>query len=114
MHPASDEGAGDPVLRTPEETIRRLVWLAALGVLAVMMAVFIPYVLRTASTWQAVAWLVMLAGTVVFIAALIRAERLVRHLDRQPDSDVSSPTLIGVGEDRAVLLEDGGRGGGLH
>ncbi|KOT48393.1 MULTISPECIES: hypothetical protein [Streptomyces] len=67
----------------------RLVWLAALGVLAAVMTVLTPYVLRTESTWQAVGWLVMLAGTVAAIAMLIRAERLLRRLERQTDSDVS-------------------------
>ena len=60
----------------------RLVWLAAISVLAVVMAVFTPHVLRTEST-QAAAWLVMLAATVTGIAALIRAELLFRRLERQ-------------------------------
>ncbi|MGK3110646.1 hypothetical protein [Streptomyces sp. WAC05858] len=67
----------------------RLVWLAAISALAVVMVVFTPYVFRTESTWQAAAWLVMLAATVTGIAALIRAELLIRRLERQPDSDVS-------------------------
>ncbi|MEV8606026.1 hypothetical protein AB0465_39875 [Streptomyces griseoviridis] len=67
----------------------RLVWLAAITVLAVVMAVFTPYVLRTESTWQAAAWLVMLAATVTGIAVLIRAELLFRRLDRGSGSDVS-------------------------
>jgi NADH:ubiquinone oxidoreductase subunit 6 (subunit J) len=66
----------------------RLVWLAAISVLAVVMAVFTPYVLRTESMWQAAAWLVMLAATVTGIAALIRAELLLRRLERQRDRDV--------------------------
>ncbi|MEV5080691.1 hypothetical protein AB0K74_18240 [Streptomyces sp. NPDC056159] len=66
----------------------RLVWLAAISALAVVMAVFTPYVLRTESTWQAAAWLAMLAATVTGIAVLIRAELLFRRLERQPDSDV--------------------------
>ena len=66
----------------------RLVWLAAISVLAVVMAVFTPHVLRTESTWQAAAWLFMLAATLTGIAALIRAELLLRRLERQPDSDV--------------------------
>ncbi|MGI5262442.1 hypothetical protein [Streptomyces angustmyceticus] len=66
----------------------RLVWLAAIGVLAVVMVVFTPYVLRTESTWQATAWLVMLAATVIGIAALIRAELLLRRLERQSDRNV--------------------------
>ncbi|WP_031032400.1 hypothetical protein [Streptomyces albus] len=69
----------------------RLVWLAAISVLAVVMAVCTPYVLRTESTWQAAAWLVMLAATVTGIAALIRAELLLRRLTRLTDSDVSEP-----------------------
>ncbi|MFK4272511.1 hypothetical protein [Streptomyces milbemycinicus] len=44
---------------------------------------------RTESTWQAIAWLVMLVGTVTFIAVLIRAELLIRRLGRQPNSDAS-------------------------
>lgn len=36
----------------------RLDWLAAISVLAVVMAVFTPHVLRTESTWQAAAYLV--------------------------------------------------------
>jgi NADH:ubiquinone oxidoreductase subunit 6 (subunit J) len=67
----------------------RLVWLAAISVLAVVMVVFTPYVLRTESTWQAAAWLVMLAGTGTGIAALIRAELLFRRLGRPANSDVS-------------------------
>ncbi|MET9694332.1 hypothetical protein ABZY81_38935 [Streptomyces sp. NPDC006514] len=66
----------------------RLVWLAALGVLAVVMAVFTPYVFRTESTWQSIAWSVMLLGTVGFIAALVRAELLIRSLN-QRGSDIS-------------------------
>jgi len=66
----------------------RLVWLAAISVLAVVMAVFTPHVLRTESTWQAAAWLVMLAATVTAIAALIRAELLLRRLERDIHSDV--------------------------
>jgi uncharacterized membrane protein len=53
------------------------------------MAVFTPYVLRTESTWKAAAWLLMLAATITAIAALIRAELLLRRLERTPNSDVS-------------------------
>ncbi|MEU3188672.1 hypothetical protein ABZ707_31415 [Streptomyces sp. NPDC006923] len=67
----------------------RLFWLAALGLLAVVMAMFTPYVFRNESTWQAVAWSIMLVGTVAFIAVLIRAERLIRSLDRHADNDTS-------------------------
>ncbi|AEY85317.1 hypothetical protein SHJG_0035 [Streptomyces hygroscopicus subsp. jinggangensis 5008] len=67
----------------------RLVWLAAISVLAVVMVVFTPYVLRTESTWQAAAWLVMLAATVTGIAVLIRAEMLFRCLERPANSDAS-------------------------
>ncbi|MFI2077572.1 hypothetical protein [Streptomyces triculaminicus] len=67
----------------------RLVWLAALGVLAVVMAVFTPYVYRTESTWQAIDWTVMLIGTVAFVAALIRAELLIRSQNRRTSSDAS-------------------------
>jgi hypothetical protein len=35
----------------------RLIWLAAISVLAAVMGVLTPYVLRTESTWQAAAWL---------------------------------------------------------
>ncbi|WP_030423276.1 hypothetical protein [Streptomyces sp. NRRL F-5065] len=66
----------------------RLVWLAAISVLAVVMAVCTPYVLRTESTWKAAAWLFMLAATVTAIAALIRAELLLRRLERDTRSDV--------------------------
>ncbi|MFG2887587.1 hypothetical protein ACGFYV_35810 [Streptomyces sp. NPDC048297] len=66
----------------------RLVWLAAISVLAVVMAVFTPYVLRTESTWQGAAWLVMLAATVTGLIALIRTELVLRRLERQPDSNV--------------------------
>ncbi|MCE0444814.1 hypothetical protein LT493_04485 [Streptomyces tricolor] len=45
-----------------------------------MVAVLTPYVFRTESTWQAAAWLVMLVGTVAFIAVLVRAERPDRPL----------------------------------
>jgi hypothetical protein len=68
----------------------RLVWLAAISVLAIVMAVFTPYVFRTESTWQAVAWLVMLAATVTAIAALVRAELLLRRLERLANSDTSA------------------------
>jgi NADH:ubiquinone oxidoreductase subunit 6 (subunit J) len=67
----------------------RLVRLAAISVLAVVMAVFTPYVLRTESTWQAAAWLVMLAATVTGVTLLIRAELLLRRLERPTNSDVS-------------------------
>ncbi|GAA2345628.1 hypothetical protein [Streptomyces violaceusniger] len=53
------------------------------------MAVFTPYVFRTESTWHAIAWSVMLTGTVAFIAVLIRAELLIRRLDRRTNSDAS-------------------------
>ncbi|MGW5679533.1 hypothetical protein ACWEV4_31405 [Streptomyces sp. NPDC003860] len=67
----------------------RLVWLAAISVLAVVMAVFTPYVLRTESTGQAAAWLVMLAATLTGLAVLIRAELLLRRLQHNAHSDVS-------------------------
>ncbi|MFE7958624.1 hypothetical protein [Streptomyces sp. NPDC057413] len=67
----------------------RLAWLAAISVLAVVMAVLTPYVLRTESTWQAAAWLVMLAATVTGIAMLLRAELLIRRLERDTRSDAS-------------------------
>ncbi|MFE0358773.1 hypothetical protein ACFW2K_28535 [Streptomyces nigra] len=65
----------------------RLVWLAALSVLAVVIAVLTPYVFRTESTWQAIAWLIMLVGMVALIGVLIRAERLLRRLERRSDSN---------------------------
>ncbi|MEW2623602.1 hypothetical protein [Streptomyces sp. NPDC048106] len=66
----------------------RLVRLAAISALTILMAVFTPHVLRTESTWQAAAWLVVLAAALSGIAAFIRAELLLRHLERQSDSDV--------------------------
>ncbi|MEV7568046.1 hypothetical protein [Streptomyces tanashiensis] len=60
----------------------RLVWLGALSALAVLMAVFTPYVFRTESPWQGIAWLVMLAGTVALTAVLLRAELLIRRQRR--------------------------------
>ncbi|MFB6811193.1 hypothetical protein [Streptomyces sp. NPDC056387] len=53
------------------------------------MAVFTPYVLRTESTWQAAAWLVMLAATLTGIAVLTRAELLFRRLEHDAHSNVS-------------------------
>ncbi|MFI6530767.1 hypothetical protein [Streptomyces uncialis] len=67
----------------------RLVRLAAISVLAVVMAVFTPYVLGTESTGKAAAWLFMLAATITAIAALIRAELLLRRLERPANSDTS-------------------------
>ncbi|MFI5774573.1 hypothetical protein ACIA74_40065 [Streptomyces sp. NPDC051658] len=46
-------------------------------------------VFRTESPWQAIAWSVVLIGTVAFVAALIRAELLLRRLGRQADGDAS-------------------------
>lgn len=60
----------------------RLVWLGALSALAVLMAVFTPYVFRTESRWHGIAWLVMLAGTVALTAVLLRAELLIRRQRR--------------------------------
>ncbi|WP_086705722.1 hypothetical protein [Streptomyces antimycoticus] len=67
----------------------RLVWLAAISALAVVMVVFTPYVFRTESTWQAAAWLVMLAATVTGLVVLVRAELLIRRLDRRTNGDAS-------------------------
>ncbi|MET8816430.1 hypothetical protein ABZW47_31070 [Streptomyces sp. NPDC004549] len=67
----------------------RLLWLAALSALAVLMAALTPYVLRTESLWQSVPWLIMLAATLTGIAALIRAEVLLRRLERDVRSDAS-------------------------
>ncbi|MEE4598196.1 hypothetical protein V2J94_41240 [Streptomyces sp. DSM 41524] len=50
---------------------------------------FTPYVFRTESRWQAIAWSAMLTGTVAFIAVLIRAELLICRLDRRTNSNVS-------------------------
>ncbi|MFI7237636.1 hypothetical protein [Streptomyces cyaneofuscatus] len=50
---------------------------------AVVMAVFAPYVFRTESTVQAIAWSAMLVGTVVLIAVLVYAELLMRRMDRR-------------------------------
>jgi drug/metabolite transporter (DMT)-like permease len=62
----------------------RLVWLVALGVLAVVMAVLTPYVFHTQSTSQAIGWCLMLVCTVAAVAVLVRAEFLFRALDRIP------------------------------
>ncbi|MFJ4806885.1 hypothetical protein [Streptomyces murinus] len=67
----------------------RSVWLPAISVLAFVMAALTPYVLRNESTWQAAAWLVMLTATVIGLTALIRAELLLRRLERDTRSDVS-------------------------
>ncbi|PLW71451.1 hypothetical protein C0036_17760 [Streptomyces sp. DJ] len=67
----------------------RLVWLTTISVLAIVMAMFTPHVLRTESTWQAAAWLLMLTATAVGVAVLIRAELLVRRLERTSNGDVS-------------------------
>ncbi|MFE6904478.1 hypothetical protein ACFVFJ_48250 [Streptomyces sp. NPDC057717] len=69
----------------------RLVWLAAISVLAIVMAVFTPYVLHTESTWQAAAWLIMLAAMVTGIALLIRGELLLHRLGRQPGATLPKP-----------------------
>ncbi|MFB7274186.1 hypothetical protein [Streptomyces sp. NPDC056244] len=67
----------------------RFVRPGALGVLAVVMAVFTPYVLRTESVGRAVAWSIVLIGTVAFLTVLVRAELLIRSLDRRTGSDAS-------------------------
>ncbi|MBJ7004933.1 hypothetical protein JG491_33560 [Streptomyces sp. CRPSP2-6A1] len=67
----------------------RFVWLGALGVLAVVMAVLTPYVFRTESTWQAAAWLVMLIATVTGTAVLTLLEVLFRRMEPPAGSDVS-------------------------
>lgn len=69
----------------------RLVWLAALGALAVVMAVLTPYVFHHESTSQAVGWCVMLACTLAGVALLIRAEFLFRALDRRTGSAGTEP-----------------------
>ncbi|MFD7623027.1 hypothetical protein [Streptomyces sp. NPDC059802] len=60
--------------------MRIFVWRSGLGVLAILMAAFTPHVFRAESTWQAIAWSVVLIGTVTFVATLIRAELLLRRL----------------------------------
>ncbi|MFD8822779.1 hypothetical protein ACFV1C_10535 [Streptomyces sp. NPDC059605] len=60
----------------------RLVRPAAISALAVVMAVFTPYVLRTESMWQ-------VAATGAGLAALIRAKPLFRGLERDTRSDVA-------------------------
>ncbi|MFD7497450.1 hypothetical protein ACFV8T_34745 [Streptomyces sp. NPDC059832] len=60
--------------------MRIFVWRCGLGVLAILMAAFTPHVFRAESTWQAIAWSVVLIGTVTFVATLIRAELLLRRL----------------------------------
>jgi hypothetical protein len=73
----------------------RWLWLAALAVLAVVIAVLTPYVFHHESTAQAVGWCVMLARTVAGICLLVRAELLIRTLDRRTsdatDSDHHQP-----------------------
>lgn len=69
----------------------RLVWPAALGVLAVVMAVLTPYVFRTESTAQEIGWCLILACTVAAVAVLTRAEFLFRALDRHPGSVSTEP-----------------------
>ena len=65
----------------------RCVWLGALGVLAGLDGRVHAVRVRTESTWHAIAWSV--TGTVAFIAVLIRAELLIRRLDRRTNSDAS-------------------------
>ncbi|GLF99865.1 hypothetical protein [Streptomyces yaizuensis] len=67
----------------------RFVWLGALAALAVVMAVFTPYVFRTEPTAKAVAWSVMLIGTLAFIAVLIRPELLLRSWKRRAGGGAS-------------------------
>jgi hypothetical protein len=69
----------------------RLVWLAALSVLAVAMAVFTPYAFRHESIAETVGWCVMLVSAFAAVGALIRAELLIRKLDRRTVSDVTEP-----------------------
>lgn len=76
-------------VRRPRKTAMRFVWPAALGVLAVVMAVLTPYVYRNESTWKAIAWSIVLIGTVAFSAALIRIELLMRSQNRRTSSDAS-------------------------
>ncbi|ANW22626.1 hypothetical protein [Streptomyces clavuligerus] len=67
----------------------RLVWLAVLGVITVVMAVLTPVVFRTESSWGIAAWSVLIVGTAVFTAALIRAEVLLRSAERRAGSGTS-------------------------
>lgn len=69
----------------------RWLWLAALTALAVVMAVLTPYVFRHESTSQAVGWCVMLACTVFGVGLLVRAEFLIRALNRRPPGDPAGP-----------------------
>ncbi|QXE39628.1 hypothetical protein KQY30_00210 [Streptomyces sp. GMY02] len=80
---------GEPVRQRPRKAATRFGRSAVLGVFAVVMAVFTPYVFRTESTWMTVAWSVVLIGTVTFIAALIRTELWTRSPDRRTRSDDS-------------------------
>ena len=65
----------------------RWLWLTVLTVFAVVMAVLTPYVFRHESTLQAISWCVMLALTIVCVGLLVRAELLIRALDRRLTSD---------------------------
>ncbi|MFF2374895.1 hypothetical protein ACFVUW_10985 [Streptomyces xiamenensis] len=65
----------------------KLVMLAVLGVLTVVMAVFAPYVYRTEPTGQAIAWTVMLIGSVVALIMLSRVEVLLRRRARTANDE---------------------------
>ncbi|WP_037905024.1 hypothetical protein [Actinacidiphila yeochonensis] len=69
----------------------RLVWLAALAVLAVVMAVLTPYVFRHESVSQTVGWCVMLACTVIGVGLLVRVELLIRALDHRSAGEADRP-----------------------
>jgi hypothetical protein len=69
----------------------RWLWLAALTALAVVMAVLTPYVFHHESNAQAVGWCIMLACTVFGIGLLVRAELLIRAMDRRPNGDPAGP-----------------------
>ncbi|SFT23231.1 hypothetical protein SAMN05444716_1174 [Streptomyces harbinensis] len=60
--------------------------LAALGGLAVTMAVLAPHVYRSESTVQAVAWTVMLVATIAAVALLGCAEVLIRCRARHDEA----------------------------
>jgi len=67
----------------------RLVWLAALGVLAVVMAVLTPYEFHHESIAETIGWCVMLVSAFAAVAALIRAELLIRKFDRYTGNDAT-------------------------
>ncbi|MDV9186855.1 hypothetical protein R6L23_01160 [Streptomyces sp. SR27] len=51
--------------------------------LTAAMAAFTPFVLRTESTVKSIAWLFMLICAIAGVAVFVRAEVLLRRLERQ-------------------------------